>query len=327
MKAIVITKPGGAEALEVCEVETPEPEGDQVRIRVRAAGLNRADLMQARGSYPAPPGAPANIPGLEYAGEVDKLGPNVVGPLKVGDRVFGIVAGGGQAEYVLSHERMVVPIPANLDFDQAAAVPEVFMTAHDALETQGGARPGERVLIHAVGSGVGSAAVQLAHAMGCIVLGTSRTADKLERAKELGLDVGIHSTSEDLADAVSRHTHGQGVDLIIDLLGAVALAGNVTALSTCGRLIVVGLLGGGSASIDLTTLLRKRIRLIGTTLRARPLEEKILVTRGFADRVVPWLERGLVRPIIDRVFGLDDVRTAQARLESNHGFGKIILRL
>ncbi|AGA25097.1 NAD(P)H-quinone oxidoreductase [Singulisphaera acidiphila] len=327
MKAIVITKLGGAEALDVCDVETPEPCGDQVRIRVRAAALNRADLMQARGSYPAPPGVPADIPGLEYAGEVDKLGPNVIGPLKIGDRVFGIVGGGGQAEYVLSPERMVVPIPANLDFEQAAAVPEVFMTAHDALETQGGAKPGERVLIHAVGSGVGSAAVQIAHTMGCVVLGTSRTADKLEQAKKLGLDVGIHANAEELADAVRPHTNGQGVNLIIDLLGAVALAGNVAALATCGRLVLVGLLGGGSASIDLTTLLRKRIRVVGTTLRARPLEEKILVTQAFADRVVPWLERGLVRPIVDRVFALDDVRAAQTRLESNHGFGKVILRL
>ena len=327
MKAIVITKLGGPEALEVGEVETPEPCGDQVRIRVRAAALNRADLMQARGSYPAPPGVPTDIPGLEYAGEVDKLGPNVIGPLKVGDRVFGIVGGGGQAEYVVSQERMVVPIPANLDFELAAAVPEVFMTAHDALETQGSAKPGERVLIHAVGSGVGSAAVQIAHAMGCLVLGTSRTADKLEQAKELGLDVGIHSNAEDFADAVCRQTNGKGGDLVIDLLGGVALTGNITALTTCGRLVLVGLLGGGSASIDLTTLMRKRIRIIATTLRARPLEEKILVTRAFAERVVPWLERGLVRPIVDRVFALDDIRAAQTRLESNHGFGKVILRL
>lgn len=174
---------------------------------------------------------------------------------------------------------------------------------------------------------MGSAAVQIAHTMGCVVLGTSRTADKLEQAKKLGLDVGIHANAEELADAVRPHTNGQGVNLIIDLLGAVALAGNVAALATCGRLVLVGLLGGGSASIDLTTLLRKRIRVVGTTLRARPLEEKILVTQAFADRVVPWLERGLVRPIVDRVFALDDVRAAQTRLESNHGFGKVILRL
>ena len=166
MKAIVITGTGGPEVLEIRDVPTPEPQGDQVRVEVRAAGLNRADLMQCPRPLPAPAGAPADIPGLEYAGEIDALGPNTTGPLKVGDRVFGIVAGGGQAEYLVTHERMVVHIPANLDFAHAAAVPEVFLTAHDALETQAGLRPGERVLVHAVGSGVGSAAVQIAHAMG-----------------------------------------------------------------------------------------------------------------------------------------------------------------
>src|SRR5258708_7898372 len=183
MKAIVITRPGGPEALETREVPTPEPRGEDVRIRVRAFGLNRADLMQARGSYPAPPGVPADIPGLEYAGVIDALGPRVTEPLKVGDRTFGIVGGGAQAEYVLSHQRLVVPIPANLDDIDAAAAPEVFMTAHDAIEPQGCGRPGERILVQAVGSGVGTAAVQVAHAMGCTVLGTSRTAEKLERAR------------------------------------------------------------------------------------------------------------------------------------------------
>jgi len=326
MKAIVITKPGGAESLELLEVERPEPRGEQVRVRVRAAGLNRADLMQARGSYPAPPGVPSNIPGLEFAGEVDALGPDVTGPIRIGDRVFGIVGGGGQAEYVLCHERMAVPIPSNLDFEQAAAVPEVFLTAHDALETQGGIKPGQRVLIHAVGSGVGSAALQIAHTMGCQVFGTSRTAEKLELAKELGLDVGIHSNTEDFAEAILRETGGEGVHVVIDHIGAPVLEGNLNALSTQGVLVVVGLLGGGSASVDLLQLLRKRIRLVGTTLRARPLEEKIAVTQCFAERVVPWLARGLVRPIVDRVFGLDDFRAAQARLESNRGFGKVILR-
>src|SRR5436305_4179284 len=173
MKAIVITRSGGPEAFEVREVPAPEPRGEQVRVRVRACGLNRADLMQARGNYPAPPGVPADIPGLEYAGEVDALGPDVTGPLKVGDRVFGIVGGGGQAEYVLAHERLAVPIPSNLDFVAAAAVPEAFITAHDALLTQGRLAPGRRVLIHAAGSGVGTAAIQIAHAMGCTVLATS----------------------------------------------------------------------------------------------------------------------------------------------------------
>jgi NADPH2:quinone reductase len=327
MKAIVITRPGGVEVLEVREVPTPEPQGDQVRVRVRACGLNRADLMQCRGRYPAPPGAPVDIPGLEFAGEVDQLGPTVTGPLQVGDRVFGIVGGGGQAEYVVTHERLAVPIPPNLDFEAAAAVPEVFLTAHDGLETQGDVKPGQRVLIHAIGSGVGTAAVQLAHAMGCTVFGTSRTADKLKRAEALGLDVGIETTHEDFAGVVLRQTAGAGVDLILDLIGASVLDKNIEALRVRGRLVMIGQLGGGTATIDLGMLLRKRLTVVGTTLRARPIEEKIAATRRFAEQVVPWLERGLVRPVVDRVFPFEEVRAAEARLESNLGFGKIVLRL
>ncbi|MCA1686416.1 MAG: NAD(P)H-quinone oxidoreductase [Planctomycetia bacterium] len=305
----------------------PEPRGDQVRVRVRACGLNRADLMQCRGYYPAPKGAPSVIPGLEYAGEIDALGPDAVGPLAVGARVFGIVSGGGLAEYVVTPERMAVPIPGNLDMEQAAAVPEVFLTAHDALEARAGLRPGESVLVHAVGSGVGTAAAQLAHAMGCTVFGTSRTAEKLRLAAGLGVDVGIDSQIEDFAEVVLRHTGGRGVDAMIDLVGAPALAGNLKALATCGRLVLVGLLGGGTGTVDLSVFLRKRLRVVGTTLRARPLEEKIAATRAFADRVVPWLERGLVRPVVDRAFAFEDVRPAQERLEANLGFGKVVLRV
>jgi putative PIG3 family NAD(P)H quinone oxidoreductase len=326
MRAIIIAGKGGAEVLEIREVPTPEPQGDQVRVRVRACGLNRADLMQARGMYPAPPGAPADIPGLEYAGEVDALGPDVTGPLQVGDRVFGIVGGGGQAEFVLTHERMAVPIPANLDFVEAAAIPEAFITAHDALIAQGHLDPGGRVLIHAVGSGVGTAAVQVAHAMGSTTFGTSRTAAKLARARDLGLDHAIDTTTEDFAAVVRSRTDGAGVDLIIDFLGGPALASNIAALKTRGRLVLVGLLGGHSAPFDLNLMLRKRLTIVGTTLRARALEEKIAATRRFAEQVVPWLARGLVRPVVDSVFSLDDVRDAQARMESNEVFGKVILR-
>jgi putative PIG3 family NAD(P)H quinone oxidoreductase len=327
MRAVVITKPGGLDSLEIRDVPTPEPRGDQIRVRVRACGLNRADLMQARGHYPAPPGAPADIPGLEYAGEVDALGPDVIGPIKVGDRVFGIAGGGGQAEYVVIHERMAVPIPENLDFEQAAAVPEVFLTAHDALETQAGVKPGERVLIHAAGSGVGTAAVQLAHAMGCTVFGTSRTAEKLEQSKALGLDYGIDTRAADFAEAVRKHTGSAGVHVVVDLIGAAAWAGNIAVLAPQGRMVVAGLLGGHATTLDLGALVRKRLTVVGTTLRARPLEEKIAVTRRFAERVIPWLERGLVRPVLDRVFPFDEARAAEERLESNVGFGKIVLRL
>jgi putative PIG3 family NAD(P)H quinone oxidoreductase len=327
MRAIVITGTGGIDVLAVHDVPMPEPQGDQIRVRVRASGLNRADLMQCRGKYPAPKGAPADIPGLEYAGEVDALGPCCAGPLKLGDRVFGIVSGGGQAEYVVTHERMAVLIPANLDFEQAAAVPEAFITALDALETQSETRPGETVLVHAAGSGVGTAAVQLARIMGCLVIGTSRSAEKLKRAAELGLDVAIESPREDFAEIALERTGGRGADVILDLIGAQAWESNLRALAVRGRLVVVGLLGGGTATVDLRVLMNKRARVVGTTMRARPIEDKITATRRFAGRVVPWLERGLARPIVDSVFPFAEVRAAEQRLEANLGFGKIILRV
>ena len=326
MKAVVIAGKGGPEVLEVRELPIPAPGGEQVRVRVRACGLNRADLLQARGFYPAPAGAPADVPGLEFAGEVDALGPAAVGQVEVGDRVFGIVAGGSQAEFLITHPRLLVKIPSDLDFESAAAVPEAFITAHDALTTQGGLAPGERVLIHAAGSGVGTAAVQIARAMGCFVLGTSRTTEKLERAKELGLDVGILNRRGEFADEVRRLTGDRGVEVLLDVLGGKALAGNIASLSYRGRLVFVGLLTGSKAEIDLGAALTKRLTMVGTVLRSRPLEEKIAATRAFADRVVPWLERGTVKPIVDSSFAIDDVRAAYERLGSNQGFGKVILR-
>jgi NADPH2:quinone reductase len=327
MKAIVITGTGGPEVLEIREVPTPEPRGDQVRVKVRACGLNRADLLQARGMYPAPAGAPADIPGLEYAGEIDAVGPNVVGPLKPGDRVFGIVAGGGQAEYVLTHERMAVPIPPNIGFVAAAAVPEAFITAHDALLAQGRLAPGESVLVHAAGSGVGTAAIQIAHTMGCPVVGTSRTTGKLDRLKSLGLDLGIDTSRDNFAEVVLTETKGRGVNVLIDLLGGAVLAGNLAAVAPRGRLVLVGLLAGTSGSLDLNLMLRKRLTIVGTTLRARPLEEKIAATSRFAAELCPWLERGLVRPVVDSIFPFDEFHAAQARMEANELFGKVILRL
>jgi putative PIG3 family NAD(P)H quinone oxidoreductase len=327
MKAIVINGKGGPEVLEVRDVPTPEPQGSEVLVRVHAAGLNRADLLQCKGVYPAPAGAPADIPGLEYAGEIVALGPHVIGPIRAGDRVFGIVGGGSHAEYIVTHERLIAAIPSNLDFVQAAAVPEAFITAHDALVTQGGVLPGERVLIHAVGSGVGTAAVQIAHTMGCEVWGTSRTADKLETMKPLGLDHGIDTSHADFADAVKASTGGRGIHVLIDLLGGAALERNLAALAPKGRLVLVGLLGGSQAPLDLNMMLRKRLTMVGTTLRARPLEEKIAATQRFAAQVLSWLQRGLIRPVIDSEFPFAEIRAALSRLESNQVFGKIVLRL
>jgi putative PIG3 family NAD(P)H quinone oxidoreductase len=326
MKAIVISGVGGPEVLELRDVPRPEPSGDQLRIRVHSTGVNRADVMQAAGSYPAPLGAPKDIPGLEFAGEIDAFGPAVVGRWKLGDRVFGIVSGGGLAEFVITPERMAVPIPSNLDFDQAAAVPEVFLTAHDAIENQGKVQSGERVLIHAVGGGVGSASVQIAHAMGCQVYGTSRTADKLVKACEYGLDVPIDTSKSNFADIINKLTQKRGVHAVIDHVGAPFFVQNLEALGIKGRLVQVGLLGGSTIQLDLRQIMAKRISIIGTTLRARPLEEKIAVTQAFAERVIPWLERGIVRPVIDQVFDVKDVRQAVERVKSNEGFGKVLLR-
>jgi len=327
MKAVVIRGRGGSEVLHVEDVGRPEPRGEGVLVRVRAAALNRADLLQARGLYPAPAGAPADVPGLEFAGEVEAVGPDAGGRAKVGDRVFGIVGGGGQAEYLTTHPRLLARIPDGLDFVQAAAVPEAFITAHDALTAQGGLAPGETVLIHAVGGGVGTAAVQIARAMGCATIGTSRTLEKLDHARALGLDVGVHSPSGEFAVAVKRHTGGEGAPVILDMLGAKALSENLKAVARKGRIVALGLLTGGKAEIDLNALLAHRATIVGTTLRGRPLEEKIAATRLFAASVVPWLERGVVKPVVDSVFPLEDVRGAHERLASNASFGKVVLTL
>jgi len=325
MKAVVITTSGDPRGVELREVPAPEPGFEQVRVRVRHAGVNRADLLQVLGHYPAPPGAPADIPGLEFAGEVETLGPGTTGTFQPGDRVFGIVGGGGNAEFVVVHERTLVLIPANLDWEQAGAVPEVFFTAFDALENQAGVKPGERILVHAVGGGVGTAAVQLARAMGCEVFGTSRTAGKLERARDLGLDHGIDTSTGEFAATVLGLTGGRGVHAIVDHLGASAMLGNIEALAIRGRLVLVGTLSGSKAEVPLSTVMRKRLSIVGTVLRSRPIEEKIALTRAFADRVVPWLASGRVRPVLDRVYPAEQVAEAHARMSANLGFGKILL--
>lgn len=327
MRAVCIVSPGGADALSVREVADPGPAtANRVRVRVHAAGLNRADILQRMGVYPAPPGYPQNIPGLEFAGRVEQIGAEVRG-LSIGQRVFGITAGGAQAEYVVVPEDTLVEIPANLDWTAAAAVPEVFITAHDALFTQARLEMGECVLIHAAGSGVGTAAVQLAHAAGATAYGTSRTADKLERARPFGLDeaVAVGNDPGAFAAAVSEWTKGAGVNVILDLVGGAYLSANLDALAKGGRLMFVGTTAGASAELNLGIVMHKRLRLLGTVLRARSLEEKARATRRFAAHVVPLLESGRVRPVIDSVYPMQEVRAAHERMESNESFGKLVL--
>lgn len=327
MKAIIISSFGGVEGLEIRAVaDAPPATLDRVRVRVRAAGLNRADILQRMGRYPAPPGYPQEIPGIEFAGEVETIGEEVRS-WKIGDRVFGLIGGGGQAEYVTVPENQLAPVPANLDWAEAAAVPEVFMTAHDALFTQCRLTSGEHVLIHAAGSGVGTAAIQLVKAAGAFACGTSRTAEKLERAKEFGLDASVVVDADpvEFAEAAKKWTDGKGVNVTLDLVGAAYLAANLQSLATRGRLIFVGTTSGSKAEIDYSIVMSKRLTVIGTSLRPRPAEEKATATRLFAQQVVPLLASGAVRAVIDRVFKMEDVRAAHERIESNESFGKVVL--
>jgi len=306
----------------------PAPTADRVRVRVHAAGLNRADILQRRGHYPAPPGYPPKIPGMEFVGEVESIG-DAVRAWKVGDRVFGITGGGAQAEFVVVPESNLARVPPELDWVEAGAMPEVFITAHDALFTRAGLHMGERILIHAAASGVGTAAIQVAHAAGATVYGTSRTADKLQRILELnlGLDKGVAVGGQpaNFVEAVQKWTNGAGVDVILDLVGGNYLAANLEALSSRGRLICVGTMAGTKSEIDLGLLLRKRVTIIGTMLRGRSIEEKAEATRLFASSVLPLVSRGAILPVIDRVYPVDEIRDAHERMESNASFGKIVL--
>lgn len=328
MRAIVITKPGGPEVLELRDVETPEPAPGQVRVRIRACAVNRADLMQVRGLYPAPADAPQDIPGLELAGEVDAVGEGVT-DLAMGDRVFGVVGGGAYAEAVVVHARTLARIPAELDFIHAAAVPEAFVTAYDAMVLQAGLAAGDVVLVHAAGSGVGTAAIQIARAIGARSIGTARTAAKLERARELGMCSGIVATTSNgeprFAAKVMELTQGRGADVCLELVGGNYVPESLAALAEKGRLVLVGLLAGATAEIDLGRMLRRRIRMLGTVLRARPLEEKILAGRLLEQRLAPLFASGTLKAVVDRVLPLEKAGEAQAYVAANEGFGKVVL--
>jgi putative PIG3 family NAD(P)H quinone oxidoreductase len=324
MRAIVIERSGGPEVLAMQDRPVPEPGPGEIRVRVHASALNRADLLQRMGHYPPPPGVVADIPGLEYAGEVDAVGEGA-GLWAVGNRVMGIIGGGGHAEHVVVHEREAIRIPQNLTYEAAAAIPEAFLTAYDALFSQLDLAMGERVLVHAVGSGVGTAAVQLANAAGAMVIGTSRTAEKLRRAEGLGMEVGVDMAREDLAEVVNQATYGSGVHAVLDLVGGKLLEQSLRVLALRGRLIVVGTMGGSTAEIDLGLVLRRRIHLFGTVLRSRPLEEKIALAREFSKTVLPLLSSERIRPVVDSVFHFSEIAAAQRRMESNETFGKVVL--
>ena len=324
MRAVLITQPGGPEVLQLSDVATPEPGPRQIRVRVHASAINRADLMQRRGNYPPPPGWPENIPGLEYAGEVDALGEGA-SRWRVGDRVMGLVGGGGYAEYVVVHEDEAISVPDALSLEEAASIPEAFLTAYDAIYERVHLGSGESVLIHAVASGVGIAAVQIAKQLGCTVFGTARSDEKLERAREYGLDVGINPRETSFAEVIRSRTDGRGVDAVVDLVGGDCLTGNLQAIAKLGRIVVVGLVAGAVAPLDMRLLLNKRAMIVGTVMRARALDEKISVASAFSRDVVPLLASRAIVPVVDRVFSFEEVAEAHRLVEANANFGKIVL--
>jgi putative PIG3 family NAD(P)H quinone oxidoreductase len=325
MKAIVIREAGGPDVLEVRDVDEPVPARGEARVRIRATAVNRADVLQRMGLYPAPKGWPADIPGMEYAGEIDALGEGVT-DFSIGDRVFGLAGGGTYAEKIVVHARTIARAPKSLSFTDAAAVPEVFVTAYDAL-MQARLRTSERVLISAVGSGVGTAAVQIVRALGARAFGTARTKDKIDRATKLGLEAGVVAKDATFANAIEKLVGENAIDVVLELAGGAYVAEDLRCIAPRGRIVVIGLVAGPQTEISLATLLQKRATLIGTTLRARPLEEKIVTARMLERELAPLFDEKKLAPVIDRVLPLARAAEAHAAMQSNETFGKIVLEV
>lgn len=326
MRAVRIEQPGSARGLRLVEVEEPVPGPGEISVDVHATALNRADWLQVLGKYPVPPGTPADLPGMEYAGTVRAAGPRA-SRFRPGDRVMGLVPGAAFAERLVTHEREAVPVPEALSLTDAAAIPEAFFTAFDALVLQGGLGAGERVLVHAVASGVGTAAAQIVHAASATLLGTGRDNAKLERVAALvpGASILVARDTPRFADRVLELTSGAGVDLVLDLVGGRYTAESLACLAPRGRMLLVGTVDGVKSELDLRLALGKRARITGTVLRARPLEEKMALARAIERHVLPLLARGTYRPVVDRVLPMEQVADAFELLVADRNVGKIVL--
>jgi NADPH:quinone reductase len=322
MRAVVLTEHGGPEVLHILDVADPVPGPDEIVVDVVATALNRADLLQRRGRYPGPP-MEHEIPGMEFAGRVLAVGERAR-HWSVGAEVMGIVGGGAYAERLALHERQAMAVPNSVPLADAAAIPEVFITAWDALVLQGRLTSGRVALVHAGASGVGTAAIQLAKAIGASVAVTTSTT-KVERCRALGADLVVDYTSDDYVAAVRDFTDGRGVDTILDVVGGDYLARNLDAVAVGGHIVQVGVMADAKATFPLGALLPKRATLVGTVLRARPLEEKIAITQQFAREVLPLFDAGLLAPVIDRRFRLDQIDDAHRYMESNANVGKIVI--
>lgn len=326
-RAVIISRHGGPDVLRVASRPAPAPGPHEVLVRVHASAMNRADVLQRMGRYPPPAGAPADVPGLELAGHVHVVGHGVT-RWRTGDRVFGLVPGGAHADYVLAPADTLVAVPDALDWTSAGAIPEACITAFDALQ-QAAIEAGDVVLVHAAASGVGIAAVQLVRALGATALGTARNAEKLARLTPLGLAHGFDASGgvAALARWVREVSGGRGADVALDLVGGDYFSATLKALAPRGRLVLIGLLGGAGSSIPLGTVLRNRLTIRGTVLRTRGLDERVQDASAFAERVLPLLRAGAVRPVVDSVFPLSEIAAAHERMESNASFGKVVIRM
>ena len=325
MKAVVVKKTDGQPKLIWQDVPDVNHGPDEVLVDIKATAVNRADLLQARGDYPPPNGA-SEILGLEMCGVIAAVGESAEG-WRVGDRVLGLLSGGGYAERVAVHPEMLIRLPDSWSFTDGAAIPEVWLTAFSNLFLEGGLQAGEKVMIHAGGSGVGTAAIQLTRAAAAMVYVTAGTAAKLDKCQALGASLAVNYKSQDFYQEVMRITDGHGIDLILDPVGAAYLSRNLDLLRVNGRLVSIGLMGGHAAEINMGTILGKSLRIIGTRLRARPLTEKIQITREFKQRFWPMLEDGRLEPVIDRVFPIEDAQAAHGLVRQNINIGKVILEI
>ena len=322
MRAVVLRNHGGPEVLTIEDVASPEPGPGQILVDVAHTALNRADTLQRMGGYPDPRNLELEIPGLEYAGTIAAVGSDVT-EWSVGDRVMGIESGGCYAEQVVTHARQALPIPSNVDLADAAAIAEVFLTAWDALVVQGGLTSGRWALVHAGASGVGTAAIQIAKAIGARVAVTC-SAGKAEACRELGADLVLERSPNDwLADL--KAAVPDGVDVVLDVVGGDEADRNFRAVAMDATIVQVGLMGGGSAPVNMGLLLMKRITWVGTTLRARPLERKLALCQRFRAEMLPLFESGALRPVIDSRYAFDDIADAHRHMESNQSVGKILV--
>jgi len=323
VRAIVITEPGGPEVLQVQSVPDPAPAAGQVVIEVAAAGVNRADVAQRQGFYPPPPGAPP-YPGLECSGRIAGIGPGVTG-WQAGDEVCALLAGGGYAERVAVAAAQLLPLPGGVSLVESAALPEVACTVYSNVFMLARLAAGETLLVHGGASGIGTLAIQLAHALGARVACTAGSAAKLDRCRELGADLAISYSDADFVAAISEFTGGRGADVILDIMGASYLPRNVAALATGGRLAVIGLQGGSKGELDLGMLLRKRASVRATSLRARPADEKAAIVTAVHEQVWPLISSGQVGPVVDRILPLEAAAEAHQLMEASAHFGKILL--